>query len=553
MLCSNSQSALFSPQTKSDVFPVAQEVKDEEVSTPRSKIRRSIYGFSPSKQKPASDLDLSDDTQPDITKKAETYLAHQQDVSVIVVDALSQRVSDDVAEVSVTERLEVSPHKVICHSPRAAKLSLRGSGDTHQAAGVHVKQLHSVALGSLTKSKKLAPQAEQNSPDRIDNTSHDASSSNPSTGAELGDEVPHSLQDISQELEKMKSQKAVKATRKKKVGREVPSRLMETTAAHRAKSTNQSYLQQSTRQLSSRRVVTSHKPQYLNEKVKSSQTGKKSQRASTPEKENIVPDESFDVSALQVDKTTMSRDINETVSFLAPPRADLKGKSSTSSRPKVKSSTKKKTSPENITQDILDINYSRYIQWLFLASKAEKSLETEEKDVMNQLQKLWVTNHNMRQKLSSLEQEHDRLQHIVDLEEHLDLQKSALGPLVHELPQLHQNYESMALALDSTRHELQTDGINIPDTKQEQEELEDALMNALDESEQLVAAIASQTRRTVSTTSQYAQTVDTLAKSATEEQKMLNKCKTLVKAAQTLANQDNSMKIQEIEIKRSQQ
>jgi len=51
--------------------------------------------------------------------------------------------------------------------------------------------------------------------------------------------VPHSLQDISQELEKMKSQKAVKATRKKKVGREVPSRLMETTAAHRAKSTNQ--------------------------------------------------------------------------------------------------------------------------------------------------------------------------------------------------------------------------------------------------------------------------------------------------------------------------
>jgi len=48
-------------------------------------------------------------------------------------------------------------------------------------------------------------------------------------------------------------------------------------------------------------------------------------------------------------------------------------------------------------------------------------------------------------------------------------------------------------------------------------------MNALDESEQLVAAIASQTRRTVSTTSQYAQTVDTLAKSATEEQKMLNK------------------------------
>jgi len=30
----------------------------------------------------------------------------------------------------------------------------------------------------------------------------------------------------------------------------------------------------------------------------------------------------------------------------------------------------------------------------------------------------------------------------------------------------------MALALDSTRHELQTEGINIPDTKQEQEELE---------------------------------------------------------------------------------
>lgn len=49
--------------------------------------------------------------------------------------------------------------------------------------------------------------------------------------AVLGDDVPESIQEITQELEKPR--------RKKKTGRVVASRLMNTTAAHRAKSTQQ--------------------------------------------------------------------------------------------------------------------------------------------------------------------------------------------------------------------------------------------------------------------------------------------------------------------------
>ena len=47
-----------------------------------------------------------------------------------------------------------------------------------------------------------------------------------------------------------------------------------------------------------------------------------------------------------------------------------------------------------------------------------------------------------------------------------------LGPIIHQVPQLSQYYQSTAVALDTTRHELQTEGVNIPDTKQEQQEFE---------------------------------------------------------------------------------
>lgn len=47
-----------------------------------------------------------------------------------------------------------------------------------------------------------------------------------------------------------------------------------------------------------------------------------------------------------------------------------------------------------------------------------------------------------------------------------------LGPVANELPQLSQYYQSMALALDTTRHELQTHGVNIPVAAQDQQQFE---------------------------------------------------------------------------------
>lgn len=51
----------------------------------------------------------------------------------------------------------------------------------------------------------------------------------------------------------------------------------------------------------------------------------------------------------------------------------------------------------------------------------------------------------------------------------------------------------------------------------------DQLMSALDESEQLLSEISSHTRRTVSTTSQYAQAINNLASSTSEQQSQINR------------------------------
>lgn len=48
-------------------------------------------------------------------------------------------------------------------------------------------------------------------------------------------------------------------------------------------------------------------------------------------------------------------------------------------------------------------------------------------------------------------------------------------------------------------------------------------MAALDESEQLLAQIASRTRRSTTSTSQYAQAIDALANAVSEQERQLSK------------------------------
>lgn len=50
---------------------------------------------------------------------------NDKDSSVIIVDALYQKIDPDLAEVDVKESIGVSPYKVVCHSPRVVKESLK--------------------------------------------------------------------------------------------------------------------------------------------------------------------------------------------------------------------------------------------------------------------------------------------------------------------------------------------------------------------------------------------------------------------------------------------
>ncbi|XP_067935457.1 HAUS augmin-like complex subunit 8 [Watersipora subatra] len=515
VVTSASQSAVFNPSTKSDSFP-----NDGVDSSVPHSIKRSVYGFTSEQGKPLSDLDLSDEAQGDITERA-TAKPKKEEERVIVIDALSQRMSRDAAEVAVTERLELSPHKVICHSPRAAQLSLRDTGDTHRAANVGVDLMPSIAV----KSSNPEP-----------NTSQNTASSLSSSGAELGSEVPSSIQDISNELQHLKT-----VSPKDQPAGTTKDQLTGATKDQPTGATKKTK--------KSRRVVASR---FMNSTTNQAPKKKdvKKRQVSTPK--HYAPNESFDVSALQSTRLC-NRLLNETESFTAPPpesgiAASQKSLSYTTT--KKSQMLHKKNTVGEVTQDSIDVCYSRYLQWLFLSSKVDKAIESEETNVMSELQKLSIENHKMRQKLSALEQELDRLEHVTNLDEMLELQQGLLGPIVSELPQLSQYYQSMAVALDTTRHELHTVGINIPDTEHEQKAFEGAMMAALDESEQLLADVASHTRRDMSTTSQYAQAVESLSKCVSEEEKELRSCKDLVRAAQSLANHENSMKIQDIESSR---
>lgn len=112
--------------------------------SPEVTVSRSQYAFSPKKPSAYIDQDIISSvcSHESIGTKLSQWLSYPYDIgnslqddcdtkaedkdnSVVVVDALYQRVDPGSAEVNVKQTIGVSPYKVVCHSPRAVKDSLK--------------------------------------------------------------------------------------------------------------------------------------------------------------------------------------------------------------------------------------------------------------------------------------------------------------------------------------------------------------------------------------------------------------------------------------------
>jgi HAUS augmin-like complex subunit 8 len=105
----------------------------------------------------------------------------------------------------------------------------------------------------------------------------------------------------------------------------------------------------------------------------------------------------------------------------------------------------------------------RMRQWSFLATMADKALHEQEKDAMNQLYAIWSETEKLRQRHHSLTAALKEANCNEELDQMLDVQLKGLAPILKIMERLEPQYSRLALALDTTRHHLPTQGIKLPD------------------------------------------------------------------------------------------
>ncbi|NXG44502.1 HAUS8 protein, partial [Psilopogon haemacephalus] len=102
----------------------------------------------------------------------------------------------------------------------------------------------------------------------------------------------------------------------------------------------------------------------------------------------------------------------------------------------------------------------------YLRIKAEKNLSELEKKAEDNLLKLCEEKERQREKLSKLKREILLKEREQKLSEALDKQMEVLSPLVPACDRLKEQYESFAVSLDATRHELPIKDIHIGGDRQ---------------------------------------------------------------------------------------
>ncbi|CAG5123029.1 unnamed protein product [Candidula unifasciata] len=283
------------------------------------------------------------------------------------------------------------------------------------------------------------------------------------------------------------------------------------------------------------------------------------QKTSTPTHDQTCHLSSQDIDASAIHSVS-AVSINTTVPSFYPAAAANKAATDTGAKNLMTQTVSNKRNahrpsadPTSSTSDTsqlqLDLEHTRYLQWAFMNSKVSKLLQEQEKDAAAHLHALWKVVESRREDNVRLQMDVARLQQINLLETVLDKTEPDLDTVVSLLPQLEEYYCRMSSALDTTRHQLPTRNIYIPQGSAElQEEYEDKLEAALTESEQLLTELDELTGDKVLPLGHYLDCVEAIQKNVMSTFSELQGSQVDVDVLKGLSTRLTSLSIQEMQL-----
>ncbi|XP_061194924.1 uncharacterized protein LOC133203074 [Saccostrea echinata] len=550
--------------------------------TPRKTAPHTTEQNSPARVKKTDFLDLSDSDEENILKSQLEELGQQkcQSNDVMVLDASCQLIDPGQVEVGVVG-YEKSPARVVCHSAAAAKRQLRNSAKRGEPSRVTVSNVPVVHVTSpmvskpsdhksspvvkekltdlprsadevlgelpvLTQMERLMGLPQPNFDDSGDSEnlqqppgekSDVMSLISESDVCSIADFVTKPTNKIkkpvSTEVSTAKETVKVPGSAKKKI-KVVPSRYMQAAQAKGSVSVLMDKSSKADKSKASRSLD-----------IQTNQRGKKptkERKRAESQKNPSTPDNT------QTTKTGKTSTPTSDVSFFSTLQTDISAISTGGDTSKLHVNTDSHSKDSvvkhksNITQQDLDLLYGRLVQWEYLDSKAKRIKEEQERKAMSQM--LWLQEEvqRLRKQKHEKDKELTRLKHLNELDEQLDIQKDCLEPVVSHLPKMTRQYETLAQALDTTRHQIPTKGIYIP---QDEELFYSQLEQTLQESEYLLGNLSATTGQPLqSATATVAKHLASLEKHTNQQCQQLKSCNEMIAATQSLTMEESSLLIQ---------
>ncbi|ELU09173.1 hypothetical protein CAPTEDRAFT_224384 [Capitella teleta] len=231
----------------------------------------------------------------------------------------------------------------------------------------------------------------------------------------------------------------------------------------------------------------------------------------------------------------------------APPQTNCKSnRSNSTSMKKADESSLPSSKTEEFSQTHVDILYARYLQTVYLEARAKHDFKLQEKHSMSQLHGLWLQNEQLQKRSAELKLQLSKLKHLNSLDTAVDDQLRGLSPVLPHLDVVQQQYSALAGALDTTRHQLSTKDVYLPD---DELSFHENLTAALLESERLLGELSVMIRTKTPEISRFAQTLSSCTETVMKQLRHIDTCSDLVSSAHKLSTQECSLKIQDMQLK----
>lgn len=203
-----------------------------------------------------------------------------------------------------------------------------------------------------------------------------------------------------------------------------------------------------------------------------------------------------------------------------------------------------RTKARQTTQLQLDAHYARYLQWLFLRTSLTHSQHQQQRHCMNEAWTLWEETERGRARQTELEGQLTNIQHANRLDAALLLQVAGLSSVSEQLGELKRQYNHLAAALDTTRHQIPTKSVHIP---KDEQHFQDRLSEALTETEGLLHELSTFTSARTPGVVRLSESLHVVHDAAHSQVVQLHRCYELLAAADSLNTRESSLRIQQLQ------